>query len=119
MLPLFGAAVAAFERLKKDIDNQPSIDSTSESGEKLANVRGAVDFSHVSFTYPSRPEHPVLQDVSFQCEAGKLTAIVGLSGSGKSTIAGLLTRFYDPQNGTVSIDGHDIKALTSKVCEAQ
>jgi ABC-type multidrug transport system fused ATPase/permease subunit len=114
LLPLFGAAVAAFERLKKDIDSQPSIDSTSESGEKLSDAEGAVDFSHVSFTYPSRPEHPVLQDVSFQCEAGKLTAIVGLSGSGKSTIAALLTRFYDPQTGTVNIDGHDIKGLNVK-----
>lgn len=111
LLPLFGAAVAAFERLRRDIDHEPSIDSTSESGEVLPAVDGAVTFSNVSFTYPSRPEHPVLNDVSFQCEAGKLTAIVGLSGSGKSTIAGLLARFYDPQTGTISVDGHDIKSL--------
>jgi ABC-type multidrug transport system fused ATPase/permease subunit len=111
LLPLFGAAVAAFERLRRDIDHEPSIDSTSENGEVLPTVDGAVTFSNVSFTYPSRPEHPVLSDVSFQCEPGKLTAIVGLSGSGKSTIAGLLTRFYDPQTGKVAVDGHDIKTL--------
>jgi ABC-type multidrug transport system fused ATPase/permease subunit len=77
-------------------------------------VDGAVSFSNVSFTYPSRPDHPVLKDVSFLCEAGKLTAIVGLSGSGKSTIAGLLTRFYDPQSGSIAIDGRDIKSLNVK-----
>lgn len=111
LLPLFGAAVAAFNRLRRDIDQQPSIDSTSESGTVLSHMDGAVSLSNVSFTYPSRPEHPALQDVSFECEAGKMTALVGLSGSGKSTVAGLLTRFYDPQAGTISIDGHDLKSL--------
>jgi ABC-type multidrug transport system fused ATPase/permease subunit len=111
---LFGAAVAAFERLRKDIDNQPSIDSSSTSGEILPNIEGAIEFSHVTFTYPSRLAHSVLQDVSFKCEAGKLTAIVGLSGSGKSTVASLLTRFYDPQDGTISVDGFDIKNLNVK-----
>lgn len=114
LLPLFGAAVAAFERLRKDIEHLPSIDSTSTSGEKPTDLQGSVTFDKVSFTYPSRPDHPVLQDVSFQCEAGKLTAIVGLSGSGKSTIAGLLTRFYDPASGQIAIDGYPLKDLNVK-----
>ncbi|KAF2655201.1 leptomycin B resistance protein pmd1 [Lophiostoma macrostomum CBS 122681] len=114
LLPLFGAAVAAFGRLRKDIDHEPSIDSTSLSGETLPDVKGAIELSNVTFTYPSRPDHLVLQDVSIRCEAGRLTAIVGLSGSGKSTIASLLARFYDPRDGTVSIDGFDIKNLNVK-----
>ncbi|KAL1591659.1 hypothetical protein SLS60_011657 [Paraconiothyrium brasiliense] len=114
LLPIFGGAVSAFERLRKDIEHQPAIAGTSNAGQKPDNVQGAVEFRNVSFTYPSRPEHPVLNDVSFQCEARKLTAIVGLSGSGKSTIASLLTRFYDPHNGTIMLDGVDLKDLNVK-----
>ncbi|KAF1967697.1 leptomycin B resistance protein pmd1 [Bimuria novae-zelandiae CBS 107.79] len=109
LLPIFGGAVSAFERLRKDIEHQPKIAGTSESGSHPEHVHGSVDFRNVSFTYPSRPEHPVLTNVSFRCEAKKLTAIVGLSGSGKSTIASLLTRFYDPQNGSIELDGLDLK----------
>ncbi|KAJ4359509.1 uncharacterized protein N0V89_000064 [Didymosphaeria variabile] len=114
LLPIFGGAVSAFERLRKDIEHQPAIAGTSDAGQKPDNVQGDVEFRNVSFTYPSRPEHPVLNDVSFQCEARKLTAIVGLSGSGKSTIASLLTRFYDPHNGAVMLDGMDVKNLNVK-----
>ncbi|KAF2706197.1 leptomycin B resistance protein pmd1 [Pleomassaria siparia CBS 279.74] len=114
LLPLFGAAVSAFERLRKDIDHQPSINGTSDSGEKLKTIAGAFEIKDVSFTYPSRLEHPVLNKISFRCEAGKLTAIVGLSGSGKSTIAGLLTRLYDPQSGIITLDGQDIRELNVK-----
>ncbi|KAJ4355063.1 hypothetical protein N0V95_003281 [Ascochyta clinopodiicola] len=114
LLPIFGGAVAAFNRLRKEIDQEPSIDSMSSAGDKPSEVNGAIELRHVSFTYPSRPEHSVLRDVSLQCEAEKLTAIVGLSGSGKSTIAGLLTRFYDPNTGSVMLDGTDIKCLNVK-----
>ncbi|KAF2689884.1 leptomycin B resistance protein pmd1 [Lentithecium fluviatile CBS 122367] len=114
LLPLFGGAIAAFERLKNDIDQRPTIDGTSVSGYMPPVLEGGIEFRRVSFTYPSRPEQPVLQDVSFHCEAGKLTAIVGLSGSGKSTVAALIARFYDPQNGAVVLDGHDIRTLNVK-----
>ena len=114
LLPIFGGAVAAFNRLRKEIDQEPSIDSTSSAGDKPSEVNGAIALQHVSFAYPSRPKHPVLKDISLQCEAGKLTAIVGLSGSGKSTIAGLVTRFYDPDSGSVMLDGTDIKSLNVK-----
>ncbi|CAO2655533.1 Nn.00g043360.m01.CDS01 [Neocucurbitaria sp. VM-36] len=114
MLPLFGGAVAAFERLRKDIETQPSIDNTATSSEKPIAVEGAVEFRNVVFTYPSRPEHPVLNNLSFKCDAGNLTAIVGLSGSGKSTIASLITRFYDPQNGEILLDGRNIKDINIK-----
>jgi len=114
MLPLFSGAIAAFERLKKDIEVPPSIDNASTSAGKPDQVEGAVELRNVSFTYPSRPEHPVLNKISLACAPGGLTAIVGLSGSGKSTIASLITRFYDPQNGEVLLDGRNIKDISVK-----
>ncbi|KZL80314.1 abc multidrug transporter [Colletotrichum incanum] len=112
LLPLFGSASAAFLKLRADIDLQSSIDSVTEEGEKLPpSITGAVELRGVTFAYPSRPDTDVLKSVSLMCPGGKYTAIVGLSGSGKSTIAGLATRIYDPKEGTVLIDGHDIRTL--------
>ncbi|KAM0219721.1 hypothetical protein ACHAPA_003791 [Fusarium lateritium] len=111
LLPLVGAAVGAFEKLREDMDSPAAIDTGSNSGEKLSSVEGAVSFRNVSFAYVSRPHHPVLKNVSFECPAGKHTALVGLSGSGKSTVAGLTSRIYDPTEGTVFLDGHDVKGL--------
>lgn len=73
MLPLFGGAIAAFERLRKDIETEPTIDNTSTAAEKLPNVEGAIEFRNVAFTYPSRPDHPVLNSISLKCEAGAYT----------------------------------------------
>lgn len=111
MLPLFGSAVAAFARLRKDIETQPSIDNTRTNAEKLSTVEGTIELQDVKFTYSSRPDHPVLNGISLKCEAGQLTAIVGLSGSGKSTVASLLTRFYDPTDGTILLDGKSLKDI--------
>lgn len=113
MLPLFSGALAAFERLRKDIETRPSIAETSiaATAEVSGEVNGAIELQGVTFTYPSRPDHPVLNNISLKCEPGRLTAIVGLSGSGKSTIASLITRFYDPQEGTVTVDGRNIKDI--------
>ncbi|KAI8935548.1 hypothetical protein NX059_008118 [Plenodomus lindquistii] len=110
-LPLFGGALAAFARIRKDIETQPTIDNTGTSAEKAKSVEGAIELRDVEFTYSSRPDHPVLTGVSLKCDAGQLTAIVGLSGSGKSTIASLIMRFYDPQNGAVFLDGKDLKDI--------
>ncbi|KAJ4364820.1 hypothetical protein N0V95_000664 [Ascochyta clinopodiicola] len=114
MLPLFGGAISAFDRLRKDIETQPTIDNTSTSTEKPSAVEGQLTFRNVEFTYPSRPDHPVLNGISINCEAGKLTAIVGLSGSGKSTIASLISRFYDPLAGDVLLDNRNIKDINIK-----
>ncbi|KAI4942838.1 hypothetical protein J4E91_009758 [Alternaria rosae] len=114
MLPLFGGAISAFERLRKDIETQPTIDNTSSSAEKPTHVDGTVEFRNVAFTYSSRPDHPVLNGISLTCEAGTLTAIVGLSGSGKSTVASLISRFYDPESGDVLLDGRNVRDINIK-----
>ena len=78
----------------------------------LGDVRGDVEFSHVRFGY--LPEKPVLKDLSLRAEPGNLIAIVGETGAGKTTIINLLMRFYDPQEGTISIDARPIQRLTRK-----
>ncbi|TPX19124.1 uncharacterized protein E0L32_011197 [Thyridium curvatum] len=115
LLPLFGGASSAFQRLLKDIEHRSVIDGTSEAGENLPfDTPGSVAFNNVSFAYPSRPNHLVLRNINLTFPAGKHTAIVGLSGSGKSTIAALVARLQDPTDGSVTLDGHDIKELNVK-----
>lgn len=75
------------------------------------NFKGNIEFQNITFQYPSRPESTVLKDVSLAIPAGKVTALVGASGSGKSTFVNLLQRFYQPTEGLVLIDGHDISQL--------
>jgi len=72
---------------------------------------GTIEFHDVCFRYPSRPTLRILKDFSLKCSTGETTALVGPSGSGKSTTIGLLQRFYDPLEGKVLLDGHDIKVL--------
>ena len=72
---------------------------------------GQISFHNVSFTYPSRPESRIIHELNLEIPAGSITAIVGASGSGKSTLAALLLRLYDPNNGTVSLDGHCLTHL--------
>lgn len=115
-LPLLQGAASAFQKLRQDIDTPSKIDSGSDEGEKLplSSTDGTLSFENISFAYVSRPDQHVLKNVSFECPAGKHTALVGLSGSGKSTIAGLATRLYDPIEGTVRLDGHDLRNLNVK-----
>ncbi|NXD31366.1 ABCB8 protein, partial [Spelaeornis formosus] len=72
---------------------------------------GRICFNHVSFSYPTRPGYPVLQDFSLTLPPCQTVAIVGPSGGGKSTVAALLERFYEPTEGTITLDGHDIASL--------
>jgi ATP-binding cassette subfamily B protein len=74
-------------------------------------VQGSLAFEGVTFHYPARPEAAALHDVSFTVSAGETVALVGPSGAGKSTILQLLLRFYDPQQGTITLDGVPIDAL--------
>ncbi|KAK3353928.1 mating factor A secretion protein STE6-like protein [Lasiosphaeria hispida] len=108
---LFSAAVASFRKLREEIDRSSLIDGTATSGLHITPGEGGFELKHVSFAYPSRPEITVLDQVSISIPHNRHTAIVGLSGSGKSTVAGLVTRLYDPTQGNVSFGGHDLKDL--------
>ena len=87
------------------------IDSSSQEGLKPKFVTGAISFEDVEFFYPTRPEAPVLSGLNLEIEAGKTVALVGQSGSGKSTIVSLIERFYDPVEGSVKLDGVDLKDM--------
>jgi ATP-binding cassette subfamily B protein len=81
-------------------------------------ARGDLDFDHVSFAYPMRPDVSALHDISFAVKAGEKVAIVGPSGAGKSTLFHLLLRFYDPASGTISFDGVPIKTADPRSVRA-
>ncbi|KAE8278616.1 Bile salt export pump ATP-binding cassette sub-family B member 11 [Larimichthys crocea] len=102
-----GAATIIFET----IDREPEIDCLSEAGYKLDRVKGDIEFHNVTFHYPSRPEVKILDQVSVAVNSGETTAFVGPSGAGKSTAIQLIQRFYDPKEGMVTLDGHDIRGL--------
>ncbi|XP_073437558.1 ATP-dependent translocase ABCB1-like isoform X5 [Dendrobates tinctorius] len=104
---------AAFEIYK--IINQPRhIDSGSSEGYKPEKLKGDIEFKNIHFTYPSRPDVQVLLGLNLKVPAGKTIALVGTSGCGKSTVMQLLQRFYDPTEGEVTVDGHDIRSLNVK-----
>ncbi|GAA6011936.1 hypothetical protein JCM10207_003434 [Rhodosporidiobolus poonsookiae] len=105
-----GAATAIFNT----IDRVPSIDSASEAGLKPEHVEGLIELKDIQFIYPSRPSVHVLHGFTGVFPPGKMTALVGGSGSGKSTIIGLLERFYDPVEGSVKLDGVELKDLNVK-----
>ncbi|TRX91813.1 hypothetical protein FHL15_007366 [Xylaria flabelliformis] len=115
-LQIFSSAAAALDKLKTDIDRRSKIDGTIEGSDKASAhppevFEGDIRLENVAFTYPSRPDVPVIQDVSLRFPARQTTAIVGLSGSGKSTIAGLITRLYDADHGDLFLDGRNIRDI--------
>jgi ATP-binding cassette subfamily B (MDR/TAP) protein 1 len=89
-----GYAIGAANKLLFTIWRIPPIDSASKEGEKLDRVEGAITMEHVDFYYPSRPSVKVLDNYSATFPSGKITALVGASGSGKSSVIGLIERFY-------------------------
>ena len=119
-LDLYQRAMASTSRVLDLLDIQPQITSGPDSL-PLNDVRGEVAFEHVSFTYPDRLHstdgtgrdlgRSVIQDLSLSIPAGDTVAIVGATGSGKSTLVKLLLRFYDVQKGTICLDGQEIRNL--------
>jgi ATP-binding cassette, subfamily B (MDR/TAP), member 1 len=93
------------------IERTSPINPTSKDGIKLEHVEGTIRLNGITHIYPSRPETVVLDDVSLVVPAGKTVAICGASGSGKSTIVGLIERFYEPVGGEVLLDSHNIQDL--------
>ncbi|KAF7144123.1 hypothetical protein RHSIM_Rhsim05G0178000 [Rhododendron simsii] len=110
-LGAFSKGKAAGYKLMKMIKQRPTIIQDPSNGKCLAEFSGKIEFKDVTFSYPSRPDVIVLRDFSISFPAGKTTAVVGGSGSGKSTIVSLIERFYDPNQGQILLDNVDIKTL--------
>ncbi|MCU1278790.1 MAG: Lipid export ATP-binding/permease protein MsbA [bacterium] len=108
---LVQSALAGAERIYAIVDEEREPADAPDAVE-LAEVRGRITFENVSFAYD--PARPVLLDVSFEVAPGQTVALVGKTGAGKTTIAGLIPRFYDVTGGRVLLDGHDVRGLTRK-----
>nr|WP_322748661.1 MULTISPECIES: ABC transporter ATP-binding protein [unclassified Frankia] len=117
-------ARASAIRVFEVIDTHPVITERPDA-HRLARARGSIELDNVTFgyrqdvTFGYRQDRPVLDGVSLRVEPGETLALVGASGSGKSTVAALLSRSYDPDTGTVRLDGHDVRALTLSSLRAQ
>lgn len=109
--PDYAKAKVSASHIIRIIEKIPEIDSYSAEGLKPNWLEGNVKFNGVMFNYPTRPNIPVLQGLSFEVKKGQTLALVGSSGCGKSTVVQLLERFYDPMAGTVFLDGKEIKQL--------
>ncbi|KAM6134356.1 LOW QUALITY PROTEIN: mitochondrial potassium channel ATP-binding subunit [Pterocles gutturalis] len=101
------AGARVFELLRLE----PSVALRGGGSIPSHSLLGRICFNHVSFSYPTRPGYPVLRDFSLTLPPCKTVALVGPSGGGKSTVAALLERFYEPTQGTITLDGHDIASL--------
>jgi subfamily B ATP-binding cassette protein MsbA len=104
-------ALAAGQRVFELLDSPPTIKDHADAVD-VHGVKKKVDFKHVWFSY--QPGRPVLRDVHFSIPAGKVLAIVGRSGAGKTTMADLIPRFADVEKGSIAIDGHDIRWISLK-----
>ncbi|PIN19671.1 Multidrug/pheromone exporter, ABC superfamily [Handroanthus impetiginosus] len=96
------------------LDRPTRIDPDDSEAEPVESLRGEIEFRHVDFAYPSRPDVTVFKDFNLRIRAGRSQALVGASGSGKSSVIALIERFYDPIGGKVMIDGKDIRRLNLK-----
>ncbi len=105
----FNRASGAAERVFELVERTPAIPTSG--GVQLPEVRGEVRFERVVFAYPTRKDIPVLQGIDLTVAPGERVALVGPSGAGKSTIAGMLTRLYDPDAGSIRVDGAELTSL--------
>ena len=104
-------AIAAAERVFALLEREPEIPLAD--GQRLEHVRGHVRFEQVDFAYPARDDVTVLRDINLELRPGEVVALVGPSGGGKSTIAALLMRLYDPVSGRITLDTHDLCELSA------
>ncbi|KAG6484975.1 ABC transporter B family member 19-like [Zingiber officinale] len=118
-LGAFSKGMTAGYKLLEIIRQKPSIVQDHSDGKCLEEVHGNIEFKDVTFSYPSRPDVIIFRDFSLFFPAGKTVAVVGGSGSGKSTVVALIERFYDPNEGLVLLDNVDLKTLQLKWLRGQ
>jgi len=116
MTDTMSKAAVGYERIHAVIETENEVRNLP-GAKKAPNLKGAIEFEHVDFGYDKR--YPTLTDVNLKVEPGQLAALVGPTGAGKSTITGLIGRFYDPQKGVVKIDGEDIRKYKMKSLRRQ
>jgi ATP-binding cassette, subfamily B, bacterial len=110
MIASVQVAIGASDRVLEIFDENPEVEINKTSEGKI-KLKGEVEFKNVAFSYPSRADLEVLNDISLKINAGEKIALVGYSGAGKSTIVQLLLRFYDASKGSILVDGKDIKSI--------
>ena len=116
----FQNGMSGFERFYEMICIEPDIEDAPDAG-TMENVRGDIDFSDVTFSYGENPtkEANVLSHLNLHIDAGEYVALVGHSGVGKTTICSLIPRFYEPSEGSIKIDGQDIRSVTQRSLRRQ
>lgn len=101
-------AMVSIRRIKEVLDTEPAMTFKNEAEEDL---EGSLVFDHVTFTYPTDTE-PMLKDISFEVKPGEMIGVVGATGAGKSTLAQLIPRLFDPQEGSIKIGGKDLRDIS-------
>ena len=104
-------AMISFRRIREILDTEPAMTFKDVEDEEL---EGSLSFENVTFTYPN-DEEPILKDVSFDIAAGEMVGVVGATGAGKSTLAQLIPRLFDPQQGSIKIGGKDIRTVSEGI----
>ncbi|HPY97868.1 MAG TPA: ABC transporter ATP-binding protein [Clostridia bacterium] len=112
MFIIFPRAMVSVKRINEVLDTQPGIRDPSESDRKSPESTGTIEFRDVTFTYPGALE-PALNNISFTAKPDQMTAIIGSTGSGKTTLANLIPRLYDVTKGTVYVDGVDVRQFST------
>jgi ATP-binding cassette subfamily B (MDR/TAP) protein 1 len=110
----FASGQAAAYKMFEAINRKPEIDASDTRGKILDDIRGDIELRDVYFNYPARPDEQIFSGFSLFIPSGSTAALVGQSGSGKSTVISLIERFYDPQAGEVLIDGINLKEFQLK-----
>ena len=104
-------AAGAMQRIDELLAEQPQVVAPAQPRRLPVPARGIIDFSEVTFHYPTRPDAPALRGFTLNVRSGETVALVGPSGAGKTTVLQLLLRFYDPQQGRITLDGMDLREL--------
>jgi ATP-binding cassette subfamily B protein len=116
MTDAYSKASVGYERIKEILDTEGEVKDLP-GARRAPYFKGNIEFDHVNFSYSA--DVPILKDVSFKIEPGQVAALVGPTGAGKTTVIGLIPRFYDPTSGVVKIDGTDVRRFRQKSLRQQ